>query len=35
MTGAQGIVLMSVLGIVLIAAGGTIYMVSRRRANQR
>jgi fimbrial isopeptide formation D2 family protein/LPXTG-motif cell wall-anchored protein len=35
MTGAQGIVLMSVLGIVLIAAGGTIYVVSRRRANQR
>jgi fimbrial isopeptide formation D2 family protein/LPXTG-motif cell wall-anchored protein len=35
LTGAQGIVLMSVLGIVLIAAGGTIYMVSRRRANQR
>ena len=34
MTGAQGIVLMSVVGIVLIAAGGTIYMVSRRRANQ-
>jgi fimbrial isopeptide formation D2 family protein/LPXTG-motif cell wall-anchored protein len=34
MTGAQGIVLMSVLGIVLIAAGGTIYVVSRRRANQ-
>ena len=35
LTGAQGIVLMSVLGIVLIAAGGTIYVVSRRRANQR
>ncbi|MCI1983688.1 MAG: SpaH/EbpB family LPXTG-anchored major pilin [Bifidobacteriaceae bacterium] len=34
LTGAQGIVLMSVIGVVLIAAGGVIYVVSRRRANQ-
>ncbi|MFT8705072.1 SpaH/EbpB family LPXTG-anchored major pilin [Bifidobacterium aquikefiricola] len=34
LTGAQGIVLMSVVGIVLIAAGGTLYVVSRRRASQ-
>lgn len=35
MTGAQGIVLLSVLGVTLMVVGGVIYVTSRRRANQR